>query len=280
VKAVIYLLSGLVLVLCYVIAVRISRMSRRKRLARMQFPDAWKSILVANVPLYGRLPDKLKDELHGLINVFLTEKRFEGCGGIIITDEMRVTIAALACVLLLNRRTGCYPRLRSVLVYPHPYVGEDSTSIGNTAVQEWSFRAGESWSTGAVVIAWDQVNRRARDVGDGHNVVLHEFAHQLDEEDGTGTMGLPILEKGSSYVTWARILGGEFRELREKVDRDEEDVIDEYGATDEAEFFAVATEAFFENPLGLKRAHPALYRQLQDYYRMYPSEWLVKSPPS
>jgi Mlc titration factor MtfA (ptsG expression regulator) len=228
---------------------------------------------MTNVPLYRYLPEELKKQLHGHINIFLSEKRFEGCGGIEITDQIRVTIAALACILLLNRKTDYYPRLKSILVYPHPYVAENVASIGSTRVHEWSFRAGESWTTGAVVIAWDEVEKRARDLDDGHNVVLHEFAHQLDVEDGTGTAGTPILGQKSSYVTWARVLGRGYRNLREKVSRNEQDIMDEYGATNEAEFFAVVTETFFEKPLQLQKIHPALYDQLRDYYQLDPAEW-------
>jgi Mlc titration factor MtfA (ptsG expression regulator) len=267
VKPVVYLLTAFGMVLCFIIAMKAFRALRRKKLAQMFFPDSWKNILGSNVSLYRYLPEDLRNELHGHINIFLAEKRFEGCGGIEINDEIRVTIAALACVLLLNRKTDYYPRLKSILVYPHPYVGEDVASIGSTRIHARSFRAGESWSTGAVVIAWDQVNSRARDVDHGYNVVLHEFAHQLDEEDGAGTMGAPVLGKGSSYVTWARILGEEYRSLMENV-------MDEYGATNEAEFFAVATETFFEKPVQFRKVHPALYDQLKGYYKLDPARWL------
>ncbi|MDD4871860.1 MAG: zinc-dependent peptidase [Kiritimatiellae bacterium] len=259
--------------MCFFVTKKGLRFLRRKQLFGMSFPDSWKNILVSNVPLYRYLPEELKEQLHGYINIFLSEKRFEGCGGIEITDQIRVTIAALACVLLLNRKTDYYPRLKSILVYPHPYVVEHWGSIGSTRVHGWSFRVGESWSTGAVVIAWDEVNRQVRDVDDGHNVVLHEFAHQLDEEDGTGARGTPILGQKSSYVTWARILGREYRNLQEKVSRNEQDIMDEYGATNEAEFFAVATETFFEKPLQFRKIHPALYSQLKDYYQLDPARW-------
>ncbi len=269
-----YLLIVFLLALCCVGAGKTWRFFRRKKLLHIPASDLWKGFLATNIPLYTYLSDSLKEELHGHINVFLDEKRFEGCGGIEINDEIRVTIAALACILLLNRKTDYYPKLKSILVYPHPYVAEDAGMLGDMRVNAHSVRAGESWSTGVVVIAWDQVNCRARNIGGAYNVVLHEFAHQLDEEDGSGTMGVPILGEGSSYATWAKILGGEYHNLLQKVDRDEADVMSDYGATNEAEFFAVATETFFEKPLQFRKAHPALYDQLKGYYKLDPAGWL------
>jgi len=212
--------------------------------------------------------------LHGHINVFLDEKRFEGCGGIEITDEIRVTIAALACMLLLNRKTLYYPRLQSILVYPHSYVGDDTSFIGGTHVHESSFRSGESWASGAVVIAWKDVKEEIGEYTTGRNVVLHEFAHQLDQENGSFADGIPLLAQHKNYAGWARVMGDEFRRLKEKAVRNEEDVLDEYGAKNEAEFFAVATETFFELPEDLKKEHPALYDELKGCYMVDPAAWL------
>jgi len=273
-KALVLILACSVFVAACLGIRRVLQRCRREFLKGTPFPERWRKVLGTNVRIYNHLPQELKDQLHCHINVFLAEKRFEGCGGLHVTDEIRVTIAALACMLLLNRKTDYYPKLKSILVYPHPYVVEDVDFIGDTRVHGWSFRAGESWTTGAVVVAWDEVTAQASDVGYGHNVVLHEFAHQLDQEDGTGTAGIPVLERGSSYITWARILGKGFRQLREKVEREEADVIDEYGAENEAEFFAVATEAFFEKPVLLRKKHPDLYAELKNYYKLDPAEWV------
>ncbi|MEC4684995.1 MAG: M90 family metallopeptidase [Nitrospirota bacterium] len=132
-----------------------------------------------------------------------------------------------------------------------------------------SARLGESWNSGELVLAWDHVKQESVDIRDGHNVVLHEFSHQLDQEDGRADGG-PILDRGSSYVAWARILGREYGELVEKVKKHYKDVIDSYGATNPAEFFAVITEAFFKKPAKLKQKHPALYEELKLYYKMDP----------
>lgn len=202
--------------------------------------------------------------------MFLAEKKFEGCGGLEITDEIRVTIAAQACLLLLHREPHYYPRLVSILVYPHPYVAQARERLPGGIVSEGpSGRLGESWVEDVVVLAWDAVRAGASDANDGHNVVLHEFAHQLDQEDGTSN-GAPILEHRSSYVAWARILGAEFAALCEAAGQGRPTDIDPYGATNPAEFFAVVTEAFFERPAALRGRHPQLYAQLRDFYRQDP----------
>ena len=160
-----------------------------------------------NVPIYDRLPQADQRELQGHIQVFLAEKYFEGCGGLELTDEIKVTIAAQACLLLLHRETDYYPRLITILVYPHAYVAKSVEPIGGGVVQEGeTARLGEAWKDGVVVLSWDDVRRGASGLHDGHNVVLHEFAHQLDQQDGSAD-GTPTLEHRSQYTTWARVLG-------------------------------------------------------------------------
>ena len=248
------------------------RPTRRKRLFASPFPDEWVGILEENVPLYRLLPEPLRRELHGHINVFLGEKTFEGCGGLEMTDEIRVTIAAQACILLLNRRTKCYPRLISILVYPSAYVAKKHKGPGSTEVADVQVRLGESWQHGAVVLSWDSVIRGASDIKDGHNVVMHEFAHQLDQEDGAAD-GAPILEQRSQYVTWARVLSRDFEQLQKKARRGRRTVMHRYGASNPAEFFAVLTETFFEKPRQLKKKHPELYDEVKDFYKVDPLEW-------
>lgn len=237
----------------------------------MPFPEDWVQIIRKNVPLYNRLSDSLKEQLHGLIHVFLTEKNFEGCGGLKITDEIKVTIAAQACILLLNRKTSYFKKLRTILVYPQTYVARTKSSNGIITVDGHSIRLGESWQNGPVVLAWDSVTGGTLNVTDARNVVLHEFAHQLDQEDGAAD-GAPILEHQSSYLTWARVLSGEYEAL--KMRRGPRSVMDDYGATNPAEFFAVATETFFEKPKQMKRKHPELYDELKNYYKLDPVEWI------
>jgi len=256
---------------CFFIIKRINRNLRRKRLFQTPLPDEWLEIVKSNVALYNYLPDRLKDELVGHMQIILAEKNFEGCGGLEMTDEIRVTVAAQAAILLLNRKTKYFPMVDSILVYPHTYVANRPSDMGyninkNTAL------LGESSTRGAVVLAWDHVKQKTIDFCGGHNVVLHEFAHQLDQEDGRGD-GVPVLDRWSSYATWGRILGKEYDLLCNEVKHHKKDVMDAYGATNPAEFFAVATETFFDKAKKMKDTHPELYEELKEYYKMDPAEW-------
>jgi MtfA peptidase len=254
---------------------RMFRNRRRERLRSQPFPPAWLDIIKKNVPILKRLPQVYQRELQGHIQVFLAEKFFEGCGGLELTDEIKVTIAAQACLLLLHRETGYYPRLVTILVYPHAYVARSVEPIGGGIVLEGeTARLGEAWKDGVVVLSWDDVRQGALDLHDGHNVVLHEFAHQLDQQDGSAD-GAPILDHRSQYVTWARVLSDEYQQLRRDSEQGRTDVLDEYGATNPAEFFAVATECFFEKPIQLRREHPQLYEELKAYYRQDPASFVA-----
>lgn len=242
---------------------------RRAALRRTPLPNAWHAIIERNVPYVSRLSPADRAELAGHVQVFLAEKQFEGCDGLEITDEIRVTIAAQACILLLHRDTDYFSKLVSILVYPSTYVVPGGHHVGGGIISDdEQTRLGESWTSGVVILVWDSVVAGARDMLDGHNVVLHEFAHQLDQEDGAGD-GAPILPHRSHYVAWARVLGHEFDALVESTERHRE-VIDHYGATNPAEFFAVVTETFFEKPRQLKNRHPELYEQLQQFYQQDP----------
>ena len=261
------------LVLVFFVCKRVSRQRKRKRLLAMPFPEEWKQIVQKNVPLYNRLPDSFKEQLGGLVNVFLAEKTFEGCGGLEITDEIRVTIAAQASMLLLNRKAHYFPKLHTILVYPDTYAAKTISSNGTVTIDGQSVRLGESWQNGPVVLAWNSVTGGTLNIADAQNVVLHEFAHQLDQEDGTGD-GAPILEHRSSYVAWARVLSKEYEALQSKKKKHRRAVMNKYGATNPAEFFAVATETFFEKSKQMKKKHPELYDELKNYYKLDPVEWL------
>ncbi|MBD3237033.1 MAG: hypothetical protein GF330_10035 [Candidatus Eisenbacteria bacterium] len=244
---------------------------RRKEIRQQPFPPEWLEILEGNFPFYARLSPEDQRELRGLIQVFLAEKTFEGCGGLALTDEIRVTIAAQACLLLLHRKHDDYPRLVTILVYPSAYVARHARpGPGGTVIEGPSARLGESWSRGVVVLAWDSVRRGAADIRDGHNVVFHEFAHELDREDGQAE-GAPVLPRRSMYVAWARVLGEEYEKLQKAARRGRRSVLSHYGATNPAEFFAVATEAFFEKSRTLRRKHPELYEELKEFYRQDPA---------
>jgi Mlc titration factor MtfA (ptsG expression regulator) len=197
-----------------------------------------------------------------------------------MSDEIRVCIAAQACLLLLHRKTDYYPELRSILVYPSTYFVEETRHLGAGVMEEGRYaRLGEAWQHGAVVLAWDAVRQGTADPDDGHNVVFHEFAHQLDFEDGLAN-GAPALGEGhrwstrkSRYAAWARVLSTEFERLRADAQRGQTSVLNAYGATNPAEFFAVATESFFERPREMQEKHSELYEELKRYYLQDPVQW-------
>lgn len=251
------------------------RKHHRAEIMSQPFPKEWEKILMENIKVYKHFPDKLKAELKCLILLFIDSKEFEGCGGLEITDEIRLTIAGEACMLLLNRNIdNCFPDLHTILVYPHAYVAKGKEIFGGKHVIEDvdSVRLGESWQNGDVVLAWDHVKSGVFNFDDGHNVVLHEFGHQLDQESGIAN-GAPPLKNRSSYKTWGKVLSHDFMELREKAEHHKKDVLDAYGATNPAEFFAVATETFFEKPEQLFKKHPNLFKELKQYYNVDPREW-------
>jgi Mlc titration factor MtfA (ptsG expression regulator) len=244
---------------------------RRQRIRQRAFPPEWLAIIQRNVPYYNRLTPDAQAELRGHILIFLDEKRFEGCGGLELTDEIRITIAAQACILLLNRETDYYPGLKSIYVYPHAYVADAKVRLPDgTVIEGGQVRLGESWSRGSLVLAWDHALRGAADIRDCNNVVLHEFAHQLDTEDGYAD-GAPVLPQRSMHATWARVLGQEYEHLIDDLEHHRQTLISDYGATNPAEFFAVVTECFFERPVKLKSRHPQLYEQLAAFYRQDPA---------
>lgn len=245
---------------------------RRNTLLKTAFCQNWISFIEKNIPLYLRLPGELKNQLHGLVNVFLAEKNFVGSGGQEITDEVKVTIAAQACLLLLNRKTNFYPKLKTIYVYPHTYVAKGLMNDDGLIVEGKSVRLGESWQNGPVVLTWDSIIGGARNIQDGRNVVFHEFAHQLDQEDGDAD-GAPILENRSCYRTWASVLSKEYDKLRNKTHGRRRSMLNKYGATNPAEFFAVATEAFFEKPRQMHKKAPDLYEELKSYFQTDPLSW-------
>ena len=240
------------------------------RLPTGPIPDSWYGVVEHDVPLARWLSAEERERLLRLVQVFLTEKHFEGCGGLTVTEEMKIRIAAEACLLLLNLEGPCYPTLRAVFVSPHGFVPKFAGSPGTGEIARSPVPLiGESWGDGVVVISWDDAVRGARNPVDGDNVVLHEFAHQLDAEDGAAD-GAPILPPGA-LRTWGGVLSEEYERLRRDAADDRRSALDDYGATNKAEFFAVATEAFFEKPVQLEREHPALYTQLRQFYRQDPA---------
>jgi MtfA peptidase len=227
-------------------------------------PEGWEDIVQRRVPIARRLTPKESRTLIERMKVFLATKRFEGCGGLEVTDEMRVTIAGNACLLLVGLEGDVFPNVQTILVYPHAYKAVTHERVGPVTIEREQARAGEAWGArGPLVLAWDNVER-ASTVSE-HNVVVHEFAHALDSENGDMD-GAPVLPSRERAQAWADVLGEEFRALQEAVRHGTDGDIDPYGATNPAEFFAVVTEAFFGTPELLAHGHPALYAELAAFY--------------
>ncbi len=245
---------------------------RRQRLRSQPFPAAWRPVL-QQLPFVRRLPADLQLQLKAHVQVFLAEKPFIACGGAVLTDTMRITIAAQACMLLLNRDVGYYRNLRQILVYPGPFVVDRLHPVGAGVLQDLrQVLSGESWSQGQVVLSWQDVAHGVSDPDDGRNVVIHEFAHQLDQESGQAN-GAPTMRSRSSYIDWSRVFANEFAQLQQRVESGQGGLLSDYGATNPGEFFAVASEAFFEQAERMAAEHPALFDQLRNYYCVDPLAW-------
>lgn len=255
------------------------RHRRRQCLRARPFPAAWKSIIARNVPIFRRLPGADQAELLGHIQVFLDEKHFEGCGGLELTDEIRLTIAAQACLLLLHRETDYYPELVTILVYPSAYIADEERYLGNNIWEQGEdSRLGHTGRRmGSLVLAWVEAKRGAADTADGMNLVLHEFAHQLDFEDSE-TDGAPALATRTEYLSWARVMSRKFEALRAADQAGTPTVLDTYGATNPAEFSRSRLRHF--SSAALRAKQPELYRELASFYRQDPATYFVEAATS
>ena len=250
------------------------KQQRRRRLRARPFPKEWLALIQRHVVFFHKLNGSDRLELLGHIQVFLAEKRFEGCGGFEITDEVRVTIAAQACLLLLHRQTDYFPHLLTILVYPLTYMVQEDHRIGEHVWEEGTVgRLGETGRRmGSLVLSWGAVKHGAADPSDGKNVVLHEFAHQLDYENHAAD-GVPGLATREQQSAWSDVMNSEFASLRAADESGIPTLLDTYGATDPVEFFAVSVEAFFEQPRALRARYPRLYSELQNYFQQDPVDY-------
>lgn len=254
-------------VLAWLIGAPLWRARRRAAVMAQPLPATALSAIDRNVPAVRHLPPELRAKLESLMAVFIAEKEFIGCNGLVVTDEMRATIAAMACMLVLGRR-GHYDQLHSVLVYPTPFWVEDEIEDEAGVVEKRRrVLSGEAWESSRIILSWEDVLEAARFPGEGYNVALHEFAHYLDAEG----LGLGAGER--TVAEWADDLAAEFEALLDAVDRGGYTFLDPYAAEDEAEFFAVATEDFFERSAELRAAHPRLYALLVEFYALDPAAW-------
>lgn len=257
-------------------AVKLAKAHRRRDawLNGAPFPERWRRILRRNMPAYHRIPDTLREALERKVKRFLSEKTFEACGGMkSVSDEMAVTVAGHACLLVAGRAgSAAYPWLSTVLMYPDSFVstaparGEGPEGVRSNDPEH---RVGESDSRGAVALSWLEIRNNITFAGNGRNVILHEFAHQLDAED-SGVDGMPWLASREARSAWRRDMGAAYAKLR---DDGEHGVLDPYGAKEPAELFAVAVEAFFEDALRFREAHPDIHGHFVKYFGLDPSAW-------
>jgi Mlc titration factor MtfA (ptsG expression regulator) len=246
----------------------------RRKILEAPFPAAWEKIIHDNVPHARRLGAESMQHLRELVQVFVAEKRWEGCGGLVLTDEIEITVAAQACLMVLALPHDLFRRVESILIYPTSVVlperktgfFEVPQALGTGPIPI----EGEAQLRGPVILAWDSVLRSARHPERGHNLGYHEFAHQLDMVDGRAD-GTPPLDHAQDYQRWAEVFQREFFALRAQVDAGKQTFLHAYGAVNEAEFFAVVTEQFFDQPASMKKQHAELYAQLSAFYRQDPA---------
>jgi Mlc titration factor MtfA (ptsG expression regulator) len=245
----------------------------RRRAVRFSepFPEGWRRMLMEALPLYRRMPEDLRRQIEPVVRKFLEDVRFVGCQGLQVTDEMRLIIAVQACLLIVARDPDAYDALASVLLYPDEFVVNEAEEDEAGVVHEGErVLAGQAFDTARIVLSWRDVQESAVE-GDPYNVVLHEFAHYLDNSvDGTLTN---TRAKRAALEAWHAVLDREYEALCDAVDRGEEVLIDPYATESTVEFFAVATEAFFETPVELQTHHPALYAELRSFYGLDPASW-------
>jgi MtfA peptidase len=246
-----------------------ARTRQRRRLVAEPFPPAWRTALAQTVPLYRRLPAVLRQQIEPAARAFLSRVEFVGCRGLPVTDEMRAVVAVQACLLTVARDPDAYAELHSVLLYPDEFVVQESEEDETGVVTEGSrVLSGQAFDTDRIVLSWTDVLGSGTD---GYNVVLHEFAHYLDHSAGSALSQSD--PRRLALQRWHAVLDREYRALCAAVDRGQETLIDPYGAEDPAEFVAVATEAFFECAPQLRTRHPALYRELREFYGLDPAAW-------
>jgi MtfA peptidase len=247
------------------------RNRRRRRLVERPFPPHWLDYLHKNVAQYQYLSESERARLHDDLRIFIAEKYWEGCGGLTMTDEIKATIAAQVCLLVLGLKHNYFERVQSILVYPRAYraVGEQFGPDG-LIHPDWAGRLGEAHYRGPVVLSWADVLEEGRHPEDGQNVVYHEFAHQLDMLDGA-IDGTPPLETAELTRSWRDVMTAEYHKLIDDARQGRATLLDKYGTKNEAEFFAVATEGFFVKPVAMARRHPQLYELLRQYYHQDPA---------
>ena len=267
-----WLVLGLIALIAAILLYRhYARLRKRRALLATPLTPTQRAAVEQLVPLVRKLPDPLRMALEGKINLFLDQVMFRGQNGIEVTEAMRLSIAAQACILIVNSPVW-YDTLRNILIYPSAFLTQRGAHDGHLIHENNHATLGESWARGPVILSWDHALQGGLDPEDGHNVVIHEFAHQLDGLSGH-TDGIPILRKGQAYAGWEAAMLDAYHDHVARLERGEHTLIDPYGATNHEEFFAEAIVTFFERPQALRREEPALYGQLAQLLALDPAAW-------
>lgn len=253
------------------------RQRRRRRLLAEPFPSHWNTIFDANFRAYAQLSDAERGKLQRDVQVFVAEKNWEGVYGLEMTEEIQVTVAAQACYMLLGLDLSCFDRTISILVYPDAYaVPQQFTLRGGGVVEGRSDRLGENWYRGPIVLSWPDVLAGGRRETRGSNLVIHEFAHELDTLNGSIVDGTPPLPDPETGQRWDAVMSREYARLCQECRFGRPTLLDCYGAENRGEFFAVASEVFFQEPVRLSRRHPDLYQLLCAAYRQDPAARVLR----
>jgi MtfA peptidase len=248
------------------------RARRRRRWLREPFPNEWREALSKRVRHYQYLDGAKREWLEGVVRVLIEEKDWVGGQGFALADEMKVTIAGYAGVMTLGLPEPYYfDRLMTIIVYPNDYLPRRSRFDVKSPVMPSGPRLGESWHRGPVIVSWAEIAGQKK--RPGNNLVIHEFSHHVDGLDGD-VDGTPPMIDGERARNWYRVTEDEFERLRQEAKQGEATLLDRYGASNRAEFFAVASECFFERPRAMRERHPELYRVLSDFYCQDIAAWL------
>ncbi len=234
-------------------------------------PAHWGQLVRDVFPASRSLSSVKFDRLLRIVQIFLRDTRFEGAAGFVITERVKLSVASQACYLVLGKETHPFPSTRRVIVYPETFVPRrpDSSMDFDLVDMDDGPTLGESWDHGTVILSWPSVAAGARDPDDGWNVVFHEFAHQLDQGDGESG-GMPADVPTALRTEWQALVAARLEELRADLNDGVEPYLDDYAATNEAEFFAVAVEAYFEVPGALAEVDPELFKLFLAYFGWAP----------
>lgn len=245
---------------------------QRRRLRDTPFPPEWEETLGRNCRHFAHLPADEQERLRNAVKIIVGERTWVGVDELVVTDEMKVTIAAQAALLLLGVDDYYFDRVSSIVIHPRRFQSRSTNADLHSRFQQVTPVVGEAYQIGPVVLLWQEALAGARGHAHGSNLVLHEFAHHLDSLDGE-MGGMPPLPSQDAVSRWERVIERHYQQLVSDLRQGYFTLLDEYGATSKAEFFAVATECFYERPRAMHEEHPELFQLLSDFYRIDPTAW-------